>query len=224
MLSDFFSLFYPNLCCGCQKSLMKSEVAICTECRYEFAYSKFQDLENNQVAKVFWGRMPVFQAHSLIEFGKGHRIQTVLHSLKYQGNTVAGVELGKMLGQSLIDMGAQIDVIVPVPLHPKRRKERGYNQSDYIAQGISEAIQKPIELKAIERIQYSSTQTNKGRMDRWDNVESIFKLKPNDLLLEQKVLLVDDVLTTGATMEACGQAILKGPCKSLSVATVACAL
>lgn len=224
MFSDFFSLIYPRLCAGCGKSLLKSEKAICLECIYEFAPIPISQIDNNPVAKVFWGRVNFEFAVSKYAFSKGHRVQKVLHALKYEGNITAGETLGELLGQQLKDLSIDIDVIVPLPLHPRRQKERGYNQAEIIAKGVQNIFKVPLELNAVKRVHYSKTQTDKNRIDRWDNVETVFELNTKDVLLDQKVLLVDDVLTTGATLDACAQVMLKGPVKSIGVATVACVI
>ncbi len=224
MLSDFFALFYPNLCAACDKTLLKSEVAICMECRYAFPYIKDAQLQDNALAKKFWGRVPLEHATSLIEFQKEHAIQKVLHSIKYHSNKPAAIELGKMLAESIIKGGHNFDLLVPVPLHPRRQKERGYNQSELIAEGMQEIMKIPLDNKLLSRNSYSSSQTGKGRMERWDNMETIFSMSHPASCQGQAILLVDDVLTTGSTIEACAHTLLKGPAKSVSAATVAAVL
>ncbi len=220
MFSDFFALFYPNLCAACDSTLLKSEVAICMQCRYTFPYIKDMRLQDNELAKKFWGRVPLKHAISLIEFHKDQTIQKVLHSVKYQSNKPAAIELGKMLAEAIQKNEQNFDSLIPVPLHQRRLKERGYNQSELIAEGMQSVLGIPIETKALKRNVYSNSQTGKGRLERWDNMETIFSLEKPDLILEQDVLLVDDVLTTGSTLEACAHALLTGPVKSVSVATV----
>jgi len=224
MLSDFFSLFYPKLCAGCRKTLLKSERAICLECQYEFASIPITQKDNNPIAKIFWGRVPLNFAVSTIAFNKGHRIQKVLHAIKYEGNQNAAHEMGQLLGFQLKTLNVEADVIIPLPLHTRRQKLRGYNQSELIAEGTAEVLRIPVENNAVKRLSFESSQTGKNREDRWENVATVFKLKSPDLLVEQKILLIDDVLTTGATLEACARTLLDGPVKSVGVATLACVL
>ena len=224
MFSDFFSLLYPNLCCGCGSTLVKSEVAICSDCLLNFPYTQFTSFTDNPVARSFWGRVPLKGATGLIAFNKGHRIQRVLHSLKYEGNQAVGEELGKHLGRTLKRHNAQPSLIVPIPLHRKKLKARGYNQSTSIAKGVAAVLGCPIETKGLRRVVASSTQTNKSRIDRWDNVSDIFAVTDPDRFESHDVLLVDDVITTGATLEACAQVLHKGPVKSVQVASLACVI
>ena len=222
MLTDFFSLLYPNLCAGCGRNLVKSEIAICTKCKYDFDYTKFQSLKDNDVTRIFMGRIIIRDGFSLMAFHKSSVVQNVLHEIKYKSNKEAGIELGRMIGTKLSAYSPQYDVIIPVPLHPKKLKQRGYNQAELLAEGISEKLSVPVDTSAFIRTNFTETQTKKGREDRWDNVEEVFQLKKPDNLIEQNVLLVDDVITTGATIDACGTVLLRGPLKSLSVASVAC--
>lgn len=223
-IEDFLALFYPKVCCGCSKSLLKGENGICLECKMMLPTVPIHSLQNNQISKVLWGRVKIRDSFSLVEFNKGHRIQKILHAIKYENNPIAANELGRMMGESIEQLGGHYDSIVPVPLHPKRQKIRGYNQAEEIANGLAEVLHIHVETRACERVAYNKTQTNKGRLDRWENVEEIFELKQPDLLLEHDVLVVDDVLTTGATLEAFTAQLLSGPCKSVSIATAACVL
>ena len=225
MLTDFFSLLFPNICAGCGANLRKGERAICTECRYAFPYIRIQDPKDNAVTKVFWGRLPIENGYSLIDFNKGERIQNILHALKYQSNKQVGEELGKMLGGKINELGESIpDLIIPVPLHPKKLKKRGYNQAEIIASGISSVINRPVETKIISRKTYTNTQTNKSRGDRWSNVETVFELAKPEALASKHVLIIDDVLTTGATLEACCRTLLGSQVEKISVGTAACVI
>jgi ComF family protein len=222
MLRAFFRLFYPKLCAGCNTALRTNESHICTICRLNLPETLYGFDNTNPVAKTFWGRLPLEGATSLLHFQKGSVIQKILHELKYNHNKHVGIELGHLLGGQLkLTMHTLPDVLVPVPLHPKRLRERGYNQSEMIAMGIHEATGVPIELGAIKRNTHTKTQTKKGRESRWDNVAEIFSLTNPEKLEGKYVLLVDDVLTTGATLEACGSRNLAAPNVKLAIATVA---
>jgi len=223
MFLDFFSLLYPNICAGCGNNLRRSERAICTVCRFEFPYIKLINSKDNAVTKVFHGRLPIESGYSLISFEKGQRIQNVLHELKYNGNKKVGEELGRMLGGTIKDLGDEIpDTIIPVPLHPKKLKKRGFNQAEIIANGIATVLERPVETSVIKRKTFTNTQTNKSRVDRWSNVEDVFELSKADRVSDKHVLIIDDVLTTGATLEACAATLLKSSVKKISIATAAC--
>lgn len=221
MLSDFFSLLYPKLCAGCGKSLMKSEKAICMECIYDFAPVDISQIDNNPVAKVFWGRVDLRFALSRIEFNKAHRIQKVLHAIKYDGNIQAAQALGELLAQVFVKHDVHVDLILPLPLHPRKLKSRGYNQAEEIAKGLSKELKVPLDNDILIRTHDSDSQTNKNREERWHNVEEVFALKHPDRLIGQNVVVIDDVLTTGATLEACVSTLQKGPVASIGIATVA---
>lgn len=221
MLSDFFSLLFPKLCAGCGKSLMKSEKAICIECIYGFSPISISQIDNNPVAKVFWGRVDLRFALSKVEFNKAQSIQNVLHAIKYEGNTIAAEMMGELLAQVFLDHKVEVDLILPLPLHPRKLKSRGYNQAEEIAKGLAKVLKAPIDSQIIKRIHDSNSQTNKNREERWHNVEEVFALEHTDRLIGQHVVVIDDVLTTGATLEACVQVLQKGPVASIGVATVA---
>lgn len=179
----------------------------------------------NPVAQIFWGRTRLNGATSLFRFEKGSKYQHLLHLLKYKGEKKVGVFLGTLLGAELKGTPfSEVDMVVPVPLHKKRQKKRGYNQSEIIAQGFSLITGIPIENNLVFRKEYTQSQTSKGRFARWENMEDVFQLCDNpDLPLNPVILLIDDVITTGATLEACAEVLLTIPGASLYIATVACA-
>ncbi len=221
---DFLRLFFPKLCAGCGSALRTREQHICTNCRLNLPETLYPFNNENPIARVFWGRIPLLAATSLLHFQKGSAVQQIMHELKYNGNKFVGVELGQVLGSRIKSYAQELpDLIVPVPLHPKRERKRGYNQSLMIANGIENATGVPVRTDILIRNTYTTTQTNKGRTSRWDNVETIFGIRNADMATNKHILLVDDVLTTGATLEACGAEILKVPGVRLSIATLACA-
>lgn len=179
----------------------------------------------NPVAQLFWGRVQLKGASSLFLFEKGSKYQTLLHLLKYKGAKNVGVFLGKLLGAELMNTPFhQADLIIPVPLHKKREQKRGYNQSEIIALGLEIILSIPVNNKVIFRGEQTDSQTKKNRIERWENMENVFRLCENPCLPENpSFLLIDDVVTTGATLEACAEVLLKIPGAQVSVATVACA-
>ena len=178
----------------------------------------------NPVSQLFWGRTKLEYATGFFTFSKGSKYQTMMHKFKYHGNKEIGYVLGKSFGNQLRNsVFNQIDVIIPVPLHKSKLKKRGYNQSEWIAKGLSESLHKPLDVKSFIRSVATETQTRKSRFERWRNVENIFKITKENNLRGKHVLLVDDVVTTGSTLEACANAILKIKDTKVSIATLAVA-
>jgi ComF family protein len=182
----------------------------------------FHLISPNQVEQLFWGRVKVEKATALFFYRKGSRYQQLLYSLKYKGNAEIGIELGKLFGADLntVNYFGEIDYIVPVPLHPKKERKRGYNQSLMIAKGLEALINKPIVTGNLVRKHYSETQTRKGRFERWENVSELFQLENPEQFESKHILLIDDVITTGSTIEACATAILQSKDAKVSVAAI----
>ena len=220
---DFLSLLFPRICYGCGNHLIKDEYLICTECFVVIPRTNFHTKKDNPVAQAFWGRCKIESAAAFSYFNKGSRIRKLIHSLKYNGVKEIGCELGKIYGLSLksSDFLDGVDFIIPVPLHKSKKRTRGFNQSEMIAAGISEVTGLPLITDAIERRFATSTQTKHSRTERWNNVEGVFALKNLDLLAGKHILLVDDVITTGATIESCVNEILKAKETKVSVAALA---
>ncbi|MFB0925429.1 MAG: phosphoribosyltransferase family protein [Vicingaceae bacterium] len=175
--------------------------------------TNFHKDQENPVNKIFWGRVQIKMATSFYLFSKKGKVQNLLHHLKYKGVKEVGSVVGKLMGYDLNESKQfkEVDFIVPVPLHKNKLKKRGYNQSECIAQGISEAMKIPINTLTLFRKEDSQTQTKKSRYKRWENVGEIFGISNKDLD-GKNVLLVDDVVTTGATLEACAQVLIKQKC------------
>ena len=211
MLKDFFNLLYPKECAACNNTLLQNEHCICTICRFELPNTNFHLEPDNQVEKLFWGRVKLEAATSLYYFTKSGLVQKLLQELKYNNNTEVGICLGEIMGDSLKNASilSDIDIIIPIPLHPKKEYKRGYNQSYFFAKGISDIIEIPIAEKNLKRGVFTETQTNKTRIERWENVEDIFVIKNPDNLKGKHILLVDDVVTTGATAESCAKVLLE---------------
>ncbi len=223
MLRDLLSLFYPNVCAACGKSLFRHEQHLCNNCFVHLPRSHFHKSRGNPVERIFWGRVPLMAAGSFYLFNKGTRVQRLLHQLKYKGRQEAGETVGKWYGKELssIKEFSEADVIIPVPLHPRRLQQRGYNQSTCFAKGLSEELKIPVNESILKRKQFTSTQTQKGKFSRWENMEQVFECDPATDLKNKHVLLVDDVVTTGATLEACYHALSKNGEVYISIVTIA---
>jgi len=225
-LFDFFSLFFPRICLSCGNNLFRHEEVLCTYCLHQLPKTSFSSQEDNPVFRNFWGRTNISHATSMYFFAKGGKVQHLLHLLKYKGKKEIGEYIGKIYGEDLKKslFYSDIDVIIPVPLHPRRKRKRGYNQSEIFAKGLSESLVKPYDTRTLIRTYASETQTKKSRFRRWENVKEIFDLKDHQHLINKHILLVDDVVTTGATLEACASMLLKIPGVKVSIATIACAI
>lgn len=204
--------------------MVRGEQTLCVSCLMKLPQTNFHKMRNNMIEKSFWGRIRIERATSFFFFMKGSDFQHLLHALKYKGRSDIGVYLGKRFGNELVTQPdfRNFDRIIPVPLHADKLKKRGYNQSEMIARGLSKAMNIPVDTKTLVRTTFTETQTKKSRIERWENVKSVFSANPAINLNGQHVLLVDDVLTTGATIEGCAQALLdKNPTVKISVATLA---
>ena len=224
-LHCIIDLFYPRVCAACGNSLLKDETTVCTTCRFTLPRTGYELHADNPVAQTFYGRVPFHAVTSCFFFAKSGRVQHIIHELKYQDNKEAGIFLGQELGKTIKDapLFQGIDYLIPVPLHPRREKQRGYNQSLLIAQGINEVTGIPIGDKYLIRAVYTTTQTKKSADERHKNVKDIFEVRFPEELEEKHVLLIDDVLTTGATLESCAHQLENIPRITISAATAACA-
>jgi ComF family protein len=222
---DFLNLFYPNLCAACGEKLLTQEKVICTKCLVDLPRTNFHYEHDNPVSQLFWGRVNIQNATALFRFQKGSRFQGLLHLLKYKGRQDVGEELGRQLGFELkkSELFNAVNVVIPVPLHPKREKKRGYNQAECIAKGIAESMGIEMQARNMSRNVETQTQTKKSRIERWKNVDSIFEIKHPEKLNNKHILLVDDVVTTGATLEACAQELLKTQGTTVNIAALATA-
>lgn len=222
-LNDLLELFYPSLCITCGDRLVSQERYICMKCWLDLPVTRFHQDADNRVARLFWGRVRIEQATAYFLFRKGSRYQKLIHAMKYKGLKELGHEAGRRFGESLreSDHFASVDLIVPVPLHPRKEKKRGFNQSEWIARGMGERLQKPVVCDHLKRTVNTATQTRKGRFGRWQNVQGVFHLENAAHFENRHVLLVDDVITTGSTLEACAAEILKIPGTRVSISALA---
>jgi ComF family protein len=190
---------------------MRNENIICTACYVIIPRTGYHTVADNPVAQLFWGRCFLEKAAAFSFYNKGSRIRNLIHNLKYKGIREIGYELGKIYGLSLKSSGFtdDIDIIIPVPLHPEKIHARGFNQSEIISSGISEVTGVPVNTGLLYRLSVSATQTKRSRYERWVNVEGIFSVVDQEQIREKHVLLVDDVITTGSTIESCANELLK---------------
>ena len=223
LADDFFSLFFPNLCLGCGQPLIRGEETICSICHFHLPKTHFHNDPDNPLNKVFWGRVDLEAVASFVYFQKGGTVQHLLHQLKYKGRQEIGYRIGKWYGQELCyaNIFRDVERIIPVPLHPNKLRKRGYNQSLMFAEGLVSVMHAELEDRCLYRKVDTKTQTRKSRYKRWENVENIFAVRNPEKIRGRHVLLVDDVITTGATLEACAQALLKVPGVKVSAASIA---
>jgi len=223
LVKSTLHLFYPHICTGCGSDLLGEGNQLCLKCIHDLPHTGFADLANNPVEKYFWGRIPLQAAYSQFYFSKEFLMQHLIHQLKYKGDTRIGFYLGEIMGKTLLksDRFKNIDALIPLPLYPDKERKRGYNQAAVICNGMSSNMNIPVYNNYVIRQHATETQTRKHRTERWENVKDSFKVaKPGDLA-GKHLLLVDDVVTTGATLEACGAVILGVNNVKLSVATLA---
>jgi len=221
-LESLVSLFYPRNCYTCNNNLTGNEAVLCTACRHSLPETGFHDSVHNPVEKLFWGRIPVVHATAFLFFEKTSKYQSLIHQLKYNGKKEVGIFLGNLLGTALKHTKFdETEVIVSVPLHKSKLRRRGFNQSDIIAGGISEITGKPHLTDVLRRKVNTKSQTSQTRYARWENVQGIFECCKPELIKNKHVLLIDDVVTTGATLEAAGNSILEVEGTCLSIATAA---
>jgi ComF family protein len=187
--------------------------------------TRYHEFEHSPLSLLFWGRVSVEHVGAFLFYKKGNQVQKILHHLKYKGVKEIGAFLGNIYGSQLLenDKWKTIDVIIPIPLHKKKEKKRGYNQSEWIAKGLSAGMKIPYNTEILIRSEFTETQTKKSRFHRWQNVKEVFQLTDIDALRNKRVLLCDDVLTTGATLEAAIQKLAVVPSIKISVVTLATA-
>lgn len=226
IIVDFTDLLFPTLCLGCSQSLGANEIVLCTRCRINLPETgQHRDLENqHHMLDKFAGKVQIRFLASYVYFTKGGAVQKLIHAIKYKGQKEAAKEIAGWYGNQLrseSSLTEEIDVIVGVPLHKGRLQQRGYNQADLIAEGLSEALNIPIRTDILARSRFKESQTHKNRLERWENVKTVFTVVNQNAVKDKNVVIVDDVLTTGATIEACAIELINAGCKSVSVLTLA---
>ena len=222
-LRALFSLFYPEVCMACAKTLAVGEDLLCVACLMGLPKTQFHTDANNPVAQAFWGRVPLHAASAYYYFEKGGNVQHLLHNLKYNGQKELGEKVGMLYGSELKESEwlGKVDVVLPVPLHKRKQRKRGYNQSAFFAAGMATALAAEAQTNTLIKTVATQSQTKKNRAERIKNVKEVFALTNPQLLEGKHVLLVDDVITTGATIEACVQTLAQVKGIKISVASIA---
>ena len=222
-LQNFSELLYPKLCGGCGNHLYENEEVVCVYCRASLPLSGECDFENNASEKLFWGKVSITAAASFLFFQKKSSTQHLLHQLKYQQKENIGEWLGEQFAYSLQSKGrfAAVEIIIPIPLHPSRIKFRGFNQCDAIARGMASVLQIPIVNGVLTRSVATQSQTKKNRFQRFENMNSVFSLAQASAIKGKNILLLDDVLTTGATLVSAAQVLQQAGCNKLFVGAIA---
>ena len=225
VLRDVASLFLPRTCLACVRLLLENEGCVCLACRYNMPLTNFAKRKDNPIKLLFENVLPIESAAAMFWFVGGTEWQRIIHNFKYYGRWFFAQKMGEWLGEELLDSGNfdDIDLIVPIPLHYRRRLRRGYNQSEQLALGVGRKMGVECDFRSVRRRHYNDSQTSKSRSERWDNVEEIFEVRRAERLRGRHILLVDDVLTTGATITSCASAIIKacGGDVRISVASLA---
>ena len=222
-LNDVFNLFYPELCSICENQLVKGEKTICIQCLSDLPVTNFCKLKNNSVESSFYGRILIEEATSLFFYQKKGKVQKLIHQLKYKGNQQIGAVLGDWLGENMLlsDRFKDLDGIIAVPLHPNKLKKRGYNQVTTFGESLAKKLEIPLIENVLVKVSGSQTQTKKNRFDRSVNVNEKFELLDNEVLKNKHILLIDDIITTGATLEACSIQLQQTKNIKISIATMA---
>lgn len=223
IINSFSHLFFPHSCAGCGSDLLDHDQLLCMHCLHDLPFTNFHLFANNPVEKIFWGRADLVSAASLLYFTKDSSLQNAMHQFKYKSKKELGFYFGRMIGKSLMGSNRfkNIDAIIPLPLFISKEKKRGYNQSTILCEGISDVIHAEVLKNAVVRSVATETQTKKNRIERWINIEGKFELKNEEILQNKHVLLVDDIITTGATLEACAAVLQNINNIQISIATLA---
>jgi len=225
LFTDFINLIYPRTCAACGNTLYKHEKIICTSCLIHLPKTFFHQDKNNPLFQLFWGRIPIQMISSCYFFNKGNKVQNLIHLLKYKNRPDIGVYIGQLYGNDLKTCHKlnDLDVIIPVPLHKSKLKKRGFNQSEAFADGLSLSLNIPVDSSSFIRNTATESQTKKTKLERWENVKNKFSVIDSSKIEGKHLLLVDDVITTGATLEACAQILLQTAGVRISLVSMAVA-
>lgn len=225
MLKSVINLFFPKVCYACQKHLYDNEHDICVSCRNDLPVTNFHFNNDATVLKIFYGRVKVEKATALLRFEKKSLVQQLIHGLKYKGYEDIGLVLGDWLGEELKASGYYntIDIVVPVPLHKNKLRKRGYNQVTKFAQQIAKALHADFKDDILLKVTNTKSQVHKNRLSRWTNNDELFTIQNKKAIENKHILIVDDIITTGATLEACITILNQAPNLKISVAAMAIA-
>lgn len=223
LFADFLSLFYPKVCAACDGELLKGEESICLDCQLQLPYTGFINQTPNAVEQMFWGRVEIASAAAYLYFKKGSRTRKLMHRIKYKGEKELAQHIGKMMGEEMkrSERFKQIEGIIPIPLHKRKLRKRGFNQSEWFAKGLAEKLEVEVITDVLLKTSESKSQTKKNRWQRWLNMGEQFVVKQPETIAEKHILLVDDIVTTGATLEACIKLLQENTSCKISVATMA---
>lgn len=224
-IDSFFNILFPRSCVVCNGGLVKGEELICTMCNSRMPRTNYHLQADNEVEQRFWGKVEIERATSYFFYTKGSDYRHILFKLKYHGYKELGEVMGRYMAKELLssDFLQGVDLIIPVPLHSKKKKVRGYNQSECLALGLSHASGIPMDLSALVRMVDSNTQTRKSVFERWENVKDVFQVSSPESLEGKHILLVDDVLTTGATLLSCATVLAASSNVKISIVTLSVA-
>ena len=222
-LKDIYSLFYPKICVCCKNLLLTNEILVCTVCRHDLPIICYTDFKKNKITDIFYGKIHIEKANTFLRFQKEGKVKELIHSLKYKGQQEIGTFLGNWFGSILSDQHIfdDIDIIIPVPLHKKRKRKRGYNQLTTFGTRLSKLLHKEYIENILIRTSSSKTQTFKNRVDRFLNTSSRFYIKDASAFKNKHILLIDDVITTGATLTSCCMELQKVEGIKISIVTMA---
>lgn len=225
MLKHIVNLFFPKICYACLNLLSDNEDTICVDCRNDLPVTNFHFNSDEAIKKALYGRVEIENGTALFRFEKKGPVQQLIHGLKYKSYENIGFILGNWLGGELKEIEAynDVDLVIPVPLHKKKLNKRGYNQVTKFGQQIAEALGAIYKDDVLLKITNTKSQTNKGRFSRWSNNDELFALKNMDVIDNKHILLVDDIITTGATLEACINILNQVKNIKISVVTIAIA-
>ncbi len=225
-LESLLDLFFPRLCVSCENPLQGQEIHLCLECLLSLPKTNSHYQETDLIDRKFWGKLNVSATFAYYKFNKKGKVQNILHALKYKNKPELAEYLGKLYGNELksVNLSEKIDLIIGIPLHIDKQKIRGYNQADHFAQGLSEALNVPFDTNLLIRNTFTESQTKKGsRFKRFKNMEGVFELSDSSKIKNKRIALVDDVLTTGSTLEVAGGVLLENGCSELIIITIASA-
>lgn len=222
VLSQFLNLFYPKICLCCQTHLFEDEAFICLTCRFDLPFVDNGDYKSNPTTQIFKGRIPLNYGASFLFYRQTGKTKELIHQLKYKGDQTIGTFIGNWFGRELAlsKEFSLSDLIIPVPLHKSKEKKRGYNQLTTFGESLSEVLKIPFDNTILERRSFTKTQTQKKRIDRFLNTESRFVVENPQKLNDKHIILIDDVVTTGATLEACCKEIMKSENTKISIITI----